>query len=1093
MPAINFRKLPKGTPIGPYTVGETVGSGAFATVYAATLPDGTRRALKIRRAGEASHDRRFLREFESMRALRVPGVVRVYDAGQDADLLWFAMDLVDGLHFDEVVRRLPTPRARARLAARLGLQVLQTLAALHQRGIVHRDVKPSNILVDAEDRVHVLDFGIVRFFGEVPGHQTTNVGEIIGTVPFMAPEQLAGLPMDEKVDIFACGILLYEAVAGRRERPKNPLAWIPRTCLERPIPLAARFREVSRGLSHAIECMLTVDPEARPTADAAVRQLRLEDAGKPSIEWPEPPFVSPGDWFEQLLGCIGDKRNAHVQIVEGPAGSGKRRLAEQVHREGLVQGVWTVHTACRRDRIGAPIGQLIRQMVRTGRSDDRSRDAFGPKADALRQMWPHTGIPNEPESGGQPSPTDVATALAHVLQRLVSGRPTLWVVTAIEDCDPYTSAAIIAVAQCASPRLGVLLLHDPRWASDTSRALIDTAEKNGAKRHAVEYISADIAAEIAKGIAPEAPTRGLARCRPQHAVERGLLSLSEWRDETFAPPATRLWPLVVLSDAVPDEVVRRLSGASALGDTHVARHREHSQLPGRMAVTAVRARLADRKGAAQNLLRTWRGVGSVPDSVQVHLRLLSDDPNRAFPAAARAAIEAEHLGRYADAREMLFLLDTLPRPTHLPQAGAFALARVRARTFLRTEPTPPRQALVDDVAVHATSPAQEADYRLIVAEYALRRGQTETAVVAALRVAAGAATVAPAVAVRALLVATQTRASSGRLAEVERDLSRAEDILRRHPDAMLAVQTQSWRAELALRTQDLGLARDLSLQTLKDANTFGYVRGRAFNAARLGQILRAAGRRREAEHYLRDALDAFAVTGDIALHAEVRLILATLVAERGDAVAARYLLDEALRRVRQLHIQRLIPVGLRVALVVASQVGDANDASMALESLQGNGIDDNEAPAAIARWWRTRGDLQRASDIEAPGQHGYGHMLWRIEGARVALAGGDIDRTIQLATSIRDDAKNAGFREISLYATLILGGAGDIDETWEERQARATESLNIDVYLGAIEMEARRRHLAGDALGARAAWRSLALRSADLSYAPGLEEAEGWL
>ena len=113
MPAINFRKLPKGTPIGPYTVGETVGSGAFATVYAATLPDGTRRALKIRRAGEASHDRRFLREFESMRALRVPGVVRVYDAGQDADLLWFAMDLVDGLHFDEVVRRLPTQIGRA--------------------------------------------------------------------------------------------------------------------------------------------------------------------------------------------------------------------------------------------------------------------------------------------------------------------------------------------------------------------------------------------------------------------------------------------------------------------------------------------------------------------------------------------------------------------------------------------------------------------------------------------------------------------------------------------------------------------------------------------------------------------------------------------------------------------------------------------------------------------------------------------------------------------------------------------------------------------------------------------------------------------
>ncbi|MFT6144858.1 MAG: hypothetical protein ACJAV2_002744, partial [Myxococcota bacterium] len=388
-------------------------------------------------------------------------------------------------------------------------------------------------------------------------------------------------------------------------------------------------------------------------------------------------------------------------------------------------------------------------------------------------MWPHTGIPDEPEEGGQPNPTEVAGALARMLQRLVGGRPSLWVVNATEDVDPYTAAAILAVSRCASPRLGLLILHDPRWASDASRALINAVETSGAKRHAIQYVSADVAAEIARGIAPEAPTHGLARCRPQHAVERGLLSLSGWRDEAFAPPATRLWPLAVLNDPVPDEVVRRLSGASALGDGHVSRHRQHCQLPGRMALTAVRARLADRKGAAQNLLRVWRGVGAVPDPVQVHLRLLSDDPNRAFPAAARAATEAEHLGRYADARELLFLLSTLPRPTRLPQAGAFALARVRARTFLRTEPTPPRQSLVDAVAVHATSAAQEADARLIMAEYALRRGQTETAVVAALRVAAGAATVAPAVAVRALLVATQTRASAGRLAEVERDLSRA--------------------------------------------------------------------------------------------------------------------------------------------------------------------------------------------------------------------------------------------------------------------------------------------------------------------------------
>src|SRR5690606_26673977 len=231
--------------------------------------------------------------------LRLPGVVRVYHAGIEDDLLWFSMDRIVGRHFYEAVHEHLDLERRVTYAIKAGRQLLETLGELHRAGLVHRDVKPSNVLVDTDDNVHVLDFGIVRFFGD---RDTTSAagGQVLGTVPYMAPEQLAGLPFDRTVDLYSAAVMIYESIAGPRPRPKTTVGWIPRICMDKLVPLACLYREVPRGLSSLLEALTGVDPLARPSAQEAVRQLRRIEAGWASDDWPDPPFVDPGEWWTDL-------------------------------------------------------------------------------------------------------------------------------------------------------------------------------------------------------------------------------------------------------------------------------------------------------------------------------------------------------------------------------------------------------------------------------------------------------------------------------------------------------------------------------------------------------------------------------------------------------------------------------------------------------------------------------------------------------------------------------------------------------------------------------------------------------------------------
>jgi Tol biopolymer transport system component len=223
--------LAPGTTIGPYRVESALGSGGMGEVYRARDSRlGRPVALKLLPAGPDADPRllaRFEQEARAASALSHPNVVTVYDVGEHAGRHWLAMELVEGQSLRAVLRDGPLPVERA---IRIAAQIADGLAAAHARGIVHRDLKPENVMVGDDGRARILDFGLAKLapsptalaatvagdHGLLPAALHTTPGIVIGTAPYLSPEQARGHQADPRSDQFAFGAILYELLTGRR-------------------------------------------------------------------------------------------------------------------------------------------------------------------------------------------------------------------------------------------------------------------------------------------------------------------------------------------------------------------------------------------------------------------------------------------------------------------------------------------------------------------------------------------------------------------------------------------------------------------------------------------------------------------------------------------------------------------------------------------------------------------------------------------------------------------------------------------------------------------------------------------------------------
>ncbi|WP_300682698.1 serine/threonine-protein kinase [Nocardioides sp.] len=255
--------------LGRYRLDSVIGVGAFATVWRAYDDDlDVEVAVKVLADNWAHHAdvrERFLDEARILRQIRDPRVVRVHDIGESGDRPYFVMDFLPGGTLNDAIASDRTPSRALHLAA----EAARAVQALHDAGVLHRDVKPANLLLDADGGVHVSDLGSAKRLAEASGYTV-----VTGTPSFMAPEQALGQPLDGRSDVYSLGVMTYEFLTGRL-----PFASaLGRTASDRP-PATGAGAAVDRYLSSAL-ALRPAERPASPGTFAAVLE-NLSDGHAP--------------------------------------------------------------------------------------------------------------------------------------------------------------------------------------------------------------------------------------------------------------------------------------------------------------------------------------------------------------------------------------------------------------------------------------------------------------------------------------------------------------------------------------------------------------------------------------------------------------------------------------------------------------------------------------------------------------------------------------------------------------------------------------------------------------------------------------------
>lgn len=250
---------------GRYRVDSRIARGGMATVYLGhDLRLDRRVALKVMHPSMASDEefvRRFIDEAKSVARLSHPNIVAVYDQGADAGHVFLAMEYVPGQTLRDLLRRRGALRPRE--ALELLVPVLGGLSAAHHAGLVHRDIKPENVLITEDGRVKVVDFGLARAVESSTHH--TKTGMIIGTVGYLAPEQVVHGTADARSDVYAAGILLFELLTGRQpHRGDTPLS-VAYKHVNEVVPAPSQLMQgVPPSLDTLVAMATSRDPDLRP-------------------------------------------------------------------------------------------------------------------------------------------------------------------------------------------------------------------------------------------------------------------------------------------------------------------------------------------------------------------------------------------------------------------------------------------------------------------------------------------------------------------------------------------------------------------------------------------------------------------------------------------------------------------------------------------------------------------------------------------------------------------------------------------------------------------------------------------------------------
>ena len=338
-------ELARGTLSGNrYRLIDEIGSGGMGLVYRARDErTGREVALKALRSLEAEDLYRVRREFRSVADLSHPNLAKLYDLVVSADECFFTMELIHGVEFLEYVQsgESSDPGASSCDYARLRdalRQLASGLQVLHRAGLVHRDIKPSNVLIDEDGRVVILDLGLVGSWLTRQG-QESQLGFLVGTYGYMAPEQSRGEAVGPAADWYSVGVMLYQALCGEASLDRIARVRLVDGTGGLPSPRDL-FPQTPETLSDLAMELLHEKPAPRPTAAEVLARLGEMSEEPACVDAPsqQPPetevFVGRAAELEVLMTALAECRQGETSVVrvEGPSGIGKSALVEHFMR-----------------------------------------------------------------------------------------------------------------------------------------------------------------------------------------------------------------------------------------------------------------------------------------------------------------------------------------------------------------------------------------------------------------------------------------------------------------------------------------------------------------------------------------------------------------------------------------------------------------------------------------------------------------------------------------------------------------------------------------------------------------------------------------
>ena len=359
--------------IGRYRIVGEIGRGAMGVVYRGE-DEALGRSVAIKTiiasmdAGEQDgYLARFRQEARALGGLNHPGIITVYEFGDQDGLAFLAMEFLEGRELRDVMM---AGRMELPVAVGLAAQVAEGLAFAHAQGIVHRDVKPANVMVLAGDRAKIMDFGIARVRASDVKTQT---GMMLGSPKYMSPEQVMGRPVDNRSDIFSLGVVLYEMIAGAAPFSGADInALMFQVCSARPAPPSALNPAATRTLDLIVARALEKQPEAR-YADAGALAADLRSALADLEAGASAPAASTAD------APLGDTRTHASTVVQHAPGSDERTMAlgSSTHAASIAG----LHVMARFDSGAA----LLRLAAPRG----RDRQLMSPSGDppSLMRRW----------------------------------------------------------------------------------------------------------------------------------------------------------------------------------------------------------------------------------------------------------------------------------------------------------------------------------------------------------------------------------------------------------------------------------------------------------------------------------------------------------------------------------------------------------------------------------------------------------------------------------------------------------------------------------------------------------------------------------